>query len=248
MSELEPSDGRQPEASAAHDGALSTDSRFGIIHCMTIIGQIEGHVALPNQTKTTKYEHMIPQLAAVEESREIEGLLLLLNTVGGDVEAGLAIAEVIAGMTKPTASVVLGGGHSIGVPLAVAASHSLIVPSATMTIHPVRFNGMVIGVPQTYRHFERIQDRIVDFVTSHSRIPAQQLRQFMLNTGELANDVGSVLTGAQAVDCGLIDRLGSLSDALAWLHGEIDRRRAAGMHNPEPAGNTTDGGNAGNES
>ncbi len=194
---------------------------LGQIHCLTIIGQIEGHQTLPEDTKSTKYEHVLPLLAAIEETPEIKGLLILLNTVGGDVEAGLAIAEVIAGMRKPTVSLVLGGGHSIGVPLAVAAKRSLIAPSAAMTIHPVRVNGVVIGVPQTYAYFARIQERILGFVTAHSRITRSDYLRLMNKTDELANDVGSVIHGKDAVRLGLIDDLGTLSDALDWLHGEI---------------------------
>ena len=194
-------------------------SKAGSIHCLTIVGQIEGHQLLPEDTKSTKYEHVLPLIAAVEESPEIEGLLILLNTMGGDVEAGLAIAELIAGMKKPTASLVLGGGHSIGVPLAVAAKRSMIAPSAAMTIHPVRINGVVIGVPQTYNYFSRIQERIVGFVTEHSNISREEYLKLMTNTDELANDVGSVIHGAQAVESGLVDCMGSLADALAYLHG-----------------------------
>ena len=190
----------------------------GSIHCLTIVGQIEGHQILPEDTKTTKYEHILPLLAAVEESREIRGLLILLNTMGGDVEAGLAIAEMIAGMQTPTVSLVLGGGHSIGVPLAAAAQCSMSAPSAAMTIHPVRLNGVVIGVPQTYNYFARIQDRILRFVTEHSHITREDYLRLMTNTDELANDVGSVINGEEAVRLGLIDRLGTLSDALQWLH------------------------------
>lgn len=188
---------------------------------MTVVGQIEGHQLLPDDTKATKYEHILPLIAAVEESPEIKGLLILLNTMGGDVEAGLAIAELIAGMTKPTVSLVLGGGHSIGVPLAVAARRSLIAPSAAMTVHPVRLNGVVIGVPQTYNYFARIQERIVGFVTSHSNIAREDYLRLMTNTDELANDVGSVIYGAEAVRLGLIDAIGTLSDALDYLHREI---------------------------
>ena len=180
------------------------------IHCLSIVGQ-----------KTTKYEHVLPLLAAIEEAPEIKGLLVLLNTVGGDVEAGLAIAELIAGMRKPTASLVLGGGHSIGVPLAVSAKRSLIAPSAAMTIHPVRINGVVIGVPQTYAYFSRIQDRILGFVTGHSRVSREDYLRLMNKTDELANDVGSVIHGEEAVRLGLIDAVGTLSDALDWLHGQI---------------------------
>ena len=196
-------------------------SREGNIHCLTIVGQIEGHQILPEDTKATKYEHVLPLIAAIEESPEIEGLLILLNTMGGDVEAGLAIAELIAGMKKPTVSLVLGGGHSIGVPLAVAAKKSMIAPSAAMTIHPVRFNGVVIGVAQTYEYFRRIQDRIVRFVTSHSSIRESEYLKLMNNTDELANDVGSVIYGEEAVAKGLIDQVGTLAEALDWLHGQI---------------------------
>lgn len=191
------------------------------IHCLTIVGQIEGHQILPEDTKTTKYEHVLPLIAAIEESDEVEGLLILLNTMGGDVEAGLAIAELIAGMRKPNVSLVLGGGHSIGVPLAVAAQKSMIAPSAAMTIHPVRLNGVVIGVPQTYHYFSRIQERIVRFVTEHSRVSREEYLRLMTNTDELANDVGSVIYGEEAVGKGLIDRIGTLSDALDDLHRRI---------------------------
>ena len=193
------------------------------IHCMTIVGQIEGHYVLSPETKSTKYEHMIPQLVAVEESPHIDGLLILLNTIGGDIEAGLALAELIAGMNKPTVSVVLGGGHSIGVPLAVAADASFIVPSATMTIHPVRFNGLVLGVPQAFTHFQRMQERIVDFVCQHSHMSEERFAQLCMNTGELATDIGTVLDGAEAVREGLIDRLGSLHEALGTLYSMLDK-------------------------
>ena len=201
-------------------------SRAQNIHCLTIVGQIEGHQLLPEDVKTTKYEHALPLIAAIEESAEIEGLLILLNTMGGDVEAGLAIAELIAGMKKPNVSLVLGGGHSIGVPLAVAAKRSMIAPSAAMTIHPVRLNGVVIGVPQTYNYFNRIQERIVSFVTDHSRVKREEYLRLMTNTDELANDVGSVIYGQEAVEKGLIDGIGTLSDALAYLHEEIEKGRA----------------------
>lgn len=190
----------------------------GGIQVLTIIGQIEGHQILPEDSKSTKYEHVMPLLAAMEESPEVKGLLILVNTVGGDIEAGLGIAELIAGMKKPTASLVLGGGHSIGVPLAVAAKRSLISPSAAMTIHPVRLNGVVIGVPQTYAYFARTQERIVRFVTENSRISRDRFLEYMLRTGEIANDVGSIIGGEEAVECGLIDAVGRLSDALDWLH------------------------------
>ena len=196
-------------------------SRQGNIHCLTIVGQIEGHQMLPEDTKSTKYEHVLPLIAAIEESSEVQGLLILLNTMGGDVEAGLAIAELIAGMKKPNVSLVLGGGHSIGVPLAVAAQKSMIAPSAAMTIHPVRLNGVVIGVPQTYNYFARIQERIVRFVTEHSSISREEYLRLMTNTDELANDVGSVIYGDEAVGKGLIDQIGTLADALAYLHDRI---------------------------
>ena len=200
-------------------------SSSGSIHCLTIVGQIEGHQVLPEEAKTTKYEHVLPLIAAIEESPEIGGLLVLLNTMGGDVEAGLAIAELIAGMKKPAVSLVLGGGHSIGVPLAVAAKRSMIAPSAAMTIHPVRINGVVIGVPQTYNYFSRIQERIVSFVTEHSNISREDYVKYMSKTDELANDVGSVIYGREAVDSGLIDQLGTLSDALSYLHGEMEKQK-----------------------
>ena len=196
-------------------------SRQGNIHCLTIVGQIEGHQVLPEDTKSTKYEHVLPLIAAIEESSEVQGLLILLNTMGGDVEAGLEIAELIAGMKKPNVSLVLGGGHSIGVPLAVAAQKSMIAPSAAMTIHPVRLNGVVIGVPQTYNYFARIQERIVRFVTEHSSISREEYLRLMTNTDELANDVGSVIYGDEAVGKGLIDQIGTLADALAYLHDRI---------------------------
>ena len=196
-------------------------SRESCIHVLTIVGQIEGHMLLPEGSKATRYEHVMPLLSAVEESEETKGLLVLLNTVGGDIEAGLGIAELIASMSKPTASLILGGGHSIGVPLAVAARRSFIVPSAAVTIHPVRLSGVVIGVPQTYEYISRIQERIVEFVAGHSHVDRQRFLDYMLSTAQLTQDVGSVLYGQEAVDCGLIDQLGGLSDALAYLHGEI---------------------------
>lgn len=192
------------------------------IHCLTIIGQIEGHYVSAPQNKTTKYEHVIPQLVAVEQDPRIEGLLMILNTVGGDVEAGLALAELVSGMRKPTVSLVLGGGHSIGVPLACSAKRSFIVPSATMTIHPVRMNGVVLGVPQTLYYFQRMQDRIIDFVVSNSRMPADRFRELLMNTSELVMDVGSTLDGDDAVSEGLIDHLGGLSDAISCLYDLIE--------------------------
>lgn len=191
------------------------------IHCLTIIGQVEGHYVLPQNSKSTKYEHVIPALVAVEEEPEIKGLLVILNTVGGDVEAGLAIAELIAGMSKPVVSLVLGGGHSIGVPLSVAADRSFIVPSATMTVHPVRMTGLVVGVPQTYSYFERMQDRIVKFICDNSKITESVLRKMLHNTTELATDIGTVLSGEEAVKCGLIDEIGSLGAAVKCLNGMI---------------------------
>nr|WP_245543957.1 ATP-dependent Clp protease proteolytic subunit [Mahella australiensis] len=204
-----------------------TATRDSNIHCLTIIGQIEGHIVLPPQNKTTKYEHVIPQLVAVEESREVEGLLVVLNTVGGDVEAGLALAEMIATLSKPTVSLVLGGGHSIGVPLAVSTDYSFIVPSATMTIHPIRMSGMIIGVPQTYEYFNKMQDRILQFICDHSHITIDKLKEYMLKTGELANDIGTVLIGEEATRCGLIDEIGGVSKAIIKLKQLIDERKQA---------------------
>ncbi|MBQ2887930.1 MAG: ATP-dependent Clp protease proteolytic subunit [Firmicutes bacterium] len=195
------------------------------IHVLTIIGQVEGHLVLPPQNKTTKYEHIMPQLVAVEESPDIKGLLVILNTVGGDVEGGLAIAEMMAGMSKPVVSLVLGGGHSIGVPIAVAAKKSYIAPTATMTIHPIRMTGMVLGVQQSFDYLERMQDRVIGFITAHSKISDKQVRKFMMNTGELARDIGTVLAGEDAVKCGLIDEVGSLQDALRELHRMIDENK-----------------------
>ena len=208
-------------------GSVTVQNQNGLIHCITVVGQIEGHQILPPQNKTTKYEHIMPQLAAIEESEQIDGLLVLLNTVGGDVEAGLAIAELIASMRKPTVSLVLGGGHSIGVPLAVAARRSFIVPTASMTIHPVRLSGVVIGVPQTYAYFEKIQERIVNFVVKNSSVSREKFEELMLKTGQMAADVGTVVYGAEAVRLGIIDCLGGLSDALECLHRMIreDKRR-----------------------
>ena len=205
-------------------GSSLIQSKRGTIHVLTIVGQIEGHQVLPPTSKSTKYEHVMPLLALVEESDEIDGLLVLLNTVGGDIEAGLGIAELIASMSKPTVSLVLGGGHSIGVPLAVSAKRSFIAPSAAMTIHPVRLNGLVIGVPQTFYYFERIQERITQFVTANSGIKREDFTKLMLQTGELAADVGSVIYGEEAVELGLIDEIGGLSDALACLHKMIEQR------------------------
>lgn len=206
-------------------GAATVHSDRGNIYILTIIGQIEGHQVLPENTKSTKYEHVLPLLASMEEDKDIDGILILLNTVGGDIEAGLAIAELIAGMKKPTVSLVLGGGHSIGVPLAVSADISMIVPSASMTIHPVRMSGTVIAAPQTFQYFERIQGRIIQFVADNSHIGADKFRNLMLNTDELAADTGSILYGHEAVRLGLIDRIGSLSDAFQCLHEMIKKEK-----------------------
>lgn len=205
-------------------GTDITKSSRGNIYTLTIIGQVEGHQVLPETVKTTKYEHILPLLAGIEESDDVDGLLLLLNTVGGDIEAGLAIAEMISGMKKPTVSLVLGGGHSIGIPLAVCTKRSFITPTASMTVHPVRMTGIVVGAPQTFRYFQRIQEQIADFVTANSRISRQQFEGYMMATGEIATDVGTILYGKEAVESGLIDRLGGLSDALDALHRMIDRR------------------------
>lgn len=193
------------------------------IHCLTVVGQIEGHVEAPQGQKTTKYEHVIPQLVAVQEDPAVEGLLVILNTVGGDVEAGLALAELIASISKPSAAVVLGGGHSIGIPLAVSGQQTFIVPSASMTVHPVRMSGLMIAAPQSYRYFERVQESIVSFVARHSRITQDDFRRLMLADGDMSNDVGTILYGSQAVQLGLIDRLGTLSDALEALYGMIGK-------------------------
>ena len=202
----------------------------GEIQILTIIGQIEGHSILPSDVKTTKYEHLMPLLASVEESEEVRGLLVLLNTVGGDIEAGLGLAELIAGMHTPTASLVIGGGHSIGIPLAVSADRSFIVPSAAMTVHPVRLSGVVIGVPQTFSYFARISDRITRFITEHSHIAPEVWKEYMNRVGELTQDVGTVLDGEEAVSCGLIDQLGGLADAVEYLHRRI--RDGSGQQNP----------------
>lgn len=199
------------------------------IHCLVVVGQIEGHILLPSQNKTTKYEHVLPQLVAVEQSDAIEGLLVILNTVGGDVEAGLAIAEMLASMKKPRVSLVLGGGHSIGMPLAIACDYSFIATTATVTVHPIRLSGMIIGVPQTFEYLEKMQDRVVKFVVNHSRITEEKYRELMFRTGELARDIGTVLVGKDAVDVGLIDEVGGLREALAKLEELIaERKRRAG--------------------
>ena len=207
-------------------GSDITKSKKGNIYTLTIIGQVEGHQVAPETVKTTKYEHVLPLLAGIEESDEIDGLLLLLNTVGGDIEAGLAIAKMIAGMKKPTVSLVLGGGHSIGIPLAVCTKKSFITPTASMTVHPVRMTGLVVGAPQTFRYFQRIQEQIADFVTANSGISRERFEQYMMATGEMATDVGTILYGKEAVSSGLIDELGGLNDALTELHGMIDEEKS----------------------
>ena len=214
---------KQEKEQVVEFGSDITKSTKGNIYTLTIIGQVEGHQVLPENCKTTKYEHVLPLLAGIEESDEIDGLLLLLNTVGGDIEAGLAIAEMIAGMKKPTVSLVLGGGHSIGIPLAVCTKKSFITPTASMTVHPVRMTGLVVGAPQTFRYFQRIQEQIADFVTSNSKISREDFEHYMMATGEMATDVGTILYGKEAVSSGLIDKLGGLNDALSALHKMIDR-------------------------
>lgn len=204
-------------------GGIKTKNSRESIHCLSIIGQIEGHYFLPEGQKATKYEHIIPMLVSIEEDEEVDGVLIILNTMGGDVEAGLAIAEMIASMTKPTVSLVLGGGHSIGVPLATSAKRSFIVPSATMTIHPVRVTGLVVGVPQTYRYFEEMQKRIVNFICDHSSADPEKIRELMMRPDELATDVGSIIEGQQAVEYGIIDKVGGLADAMDELR-ELIRR------------------------
>ena len=206
-------------------GSDISKTKHGNIYTLTIIGQVEGHQVLPETAKTTKYEHVLPLLAGIEESDDIDGLLLLLNTVGGDIEAGLAIAEMVAGMKKPTVSLVLGGGHSIGIPLAVCTKKSFITPTASMTVHPVRMTGLVVGAPQTFRYFQRIQEQIADFVTANSGITREKFEGYMMATGEMATDVGTILYGKEAVASGLIDKLGGLSDALNALHRMIDKRK-----------------------
>ena len=207
-------------------GSEVTKTSHGNIYTLTIIGQVEGHQVLPETVKTTKYEHILPLLAGIEESEEYDGLLLLLNTVGGDIEAGLAIAEMIAGMKKPTVSLVLGGGHSIGIPLAVCTKKSFITPTASMTVHPVRMTGLVVGAPQTFRYFHRIQEQIADFVTTNSGISREEFEGYMMATGEMATDVGTILYGKEAVASGLIDQLGGLSDALQELHSMIQKNKS----------------------
>ena len=212
-------------------GSIISDNGEYVVQCMTIIGQIEGHYILSPQNKTTKYEHIIPQLVSVEQNDKIDGLLIILNTVGGDVEAGLAIAELMAGMKKPVVSLVLGGGHSIGVPIAVAAKKSFIAKSATMTIHPVRMNGLMLGVPQAFEYFQRMQQRITTFVTEHSDISAERYNQLAMNTNELVMDIGTILDGQDAVDEGLIDSIGNLNDAVSALYKMIERKRTVKRRN-----------------
>lgn len=224
--ETQQTDAGRLEKEEIEDLGTVTLARGGhVIHCLTVIGQIEGHSEAPQGQKTTKYEHVIPQLVAAQEDPRIEGLLVLLNTVGGDVEAGLALAELIASVSKPSATLVLGGGHSIGIPLAVSAKKSLIVPTASMTVHPVRMTGLVVGAPQTYQYFNQIQEQIVNFVTKNSHISREDFLRYMMATDEIATDVGTVLYGEEAVSSGLMDAIGSLSDALSLLHRQIERRR-----------------------
>ncbi|MBQ3541714.1 MAG: ATP-dependent Clp protease proteolytic subunit [Oscillospiraceae bacterium] len=225
---------KQEQEQVIELGSDITKGKNGNIYTLTIIGQVEGHQIAPENIKTTKYEHVLPLLAGIEESDDIDGLLLLLNTVGGDIEAGLAIAQMIAGMKKPTVSLVLGGGHSIGIPLAVCTKKSFITPTASMTVHPVRMTGLVVGAPQTFRYFQRIQEQIADFVTANSRISGEEFENYMMATGKMATDVGTILYGKEAVSCGLIDRLGGISDALAALHKMIEKGnkgRQAGKNN-----------------
>ena len=214
-----------PQQQLVEMGSSVVKTRHGTVHCLTIIGQVEGHTMAPNNCKTTKYEHVLPLLAAIEESEDVDGLLLLLNTMGGDIEAGLSIAEMIAGMTTPTVTLVLGGGHSIGIPLAVSGCRTFIAPSASMTIHPVRMSGTMIAAPQTYHYFDRIQERIIRFVAKNSHIAADKFRELMLKSGDMSNDVGSIVYGEQAVELGLMDEVGTLQDALASLYEMMDERK-----------------------
>ncbi len=206
-------------------GMTDVENPRGNIHTLTIVGQVEGHMLLPSQNKSTKYEHVLPLLVSIEQNEKVDGLLVVLNTIGGDVEAGLAISEMIASMQKPTVSLVLGGGHSIGVPLAVSAKRSFIVPSATMTIHPIRMNGTVIGVPQTYEYFNKMQERVVNFVVKNSGIKKEVFTELMMKTGEIANDVGCILLGDEAVNCGLIDEVGGIREALECLYSMIEQEK-----------------------
>lgn len=224
--ESNPNDPNQEKTNTLNDfGQLTLPRMTTNIHVISIIGQVEGHMIMPPQNKATKYEHIIPQLIAVEQCDDIEGLIVILNTVGGDVEAGLAIAEMIASMTKPTVSLVLGGGHSIGVAIAVAAKKSFIAPSASMTIHPIRLTGMVVGVQQSFDYLERMQDRVTSFITAHSRISAEKFRELMLTTGELARDVGTIVVGQDAVEYGLLDQVGGVGESLAALRGMIEENK-----------------------
>ena len=225
ITESAPTGSEQQYERIQNIGSVITNSKKGKIYCLTIIGQIEGHTYLPKENKTTKYEHVIPELVAIEEDPEIDGLLLLLNTVGGDIEAGLAIAELIAGMSKPTVSMVIGGGHSIGVPLAVCTDESFIAGSATMTIHPVRSDGMILGVRQSFEYLKKMQQRIVDFVVANSKISEKRFYEFCMNTKELALDVGSVVEGEEAVKEGIIDNVGTLSEAISCLYSRIKKHK-----------------------
>lgn len=221
-------DGQEPEILLQDFGTTALPvPEMTPIHCLTIIGQIEGHMLLPQNQKTTKYEHIIPQLIAIEQNRDVKGVLIILNTAGGDVESGLAIAEAIRGLSKPKVSIVMGGGHSIGVPIAVASDYSFIAPSASMTIHPVRLTGMVIGVPATMEYIERMQDRVVAFVTENARIDEKTFRRLMLTVGELSQDIGTVIVGKKAVECGLIDEVGSIKEAMAKLNEMIENEEMA---------------------
>ena len=220
-------EGQSKEAEAMiRDGTAVIDGDGGGIFCLSIIGQIEGHYVLDSTQKATKYDHVIPTLVALEESDRIDGIIILINTLGGDVEAGLAMAEVIASMTKPTASVVLGGGHSIGVPLAVSADRSFIVPSATMTIHPVRTSGIVLGVPQAFNYLEKMQDRIINFIVGHSSVSEENFRKMINRTDTLVNDIGSILNGYEAVECGLIDEIGGIKEALDFLKSRTKKKES----------------------
>ncbi|WP_049628488.1 ClpP family protease [Bacillus sp. JFL15] len=233
---MENTEEQQPEKSDAKDSIMSKIQQLGEtslpqmsqdtnIHCLTIIGQIEGHVQLPPQNKTTKYEHVIPQIVAIEQNPKIEGLLIILNTVGGDVEAGLAIAEMLASLSKPTVSIVLGGGHSIGVPIAVSCDHSFIAETATMTIHPVRLTGLVIGVPQTFEYLDKMQERVVNFVTHHSNISEEKFKELMFSKGNLTRDIGTNVVGKDAADYGLIDAVGGVGQAIKKLNQLIEERK-----------------------
>lgn len=217
-----------PQDSVFRGGSVITHRGDSIIYCLTVIGQIEGHYTLPSSTKTTKYEHVIPGLFAIDEDENIDGLLVILNTSGGDVEAGLAIAEMISGMKKPTVSVVLGGGHSIGIPLAVSADRSFIVPSASMTVHPVRTTGLTVGAPQTFEYFRKMQERITRFIVENSHISFEEYSKLVLNTGELVTDIGTILEGREAVDAGLIDEVGPVSKAADCLYQMIESHQSGG--------------------